>query len=758
MSRRRTAFLSVATLLLTAQAAVAAISFSSAEPISAAASPEFVAVGDLNRDGRSDVVVVSPSSDEIDIYLGSSVSPSRFASATVVRLHKPGRPALGDLNADNNLDLAVPEEGSRVVWILLGKGDGTFLSPRAVSLADAGIRTPTAVAIGDFDGVRNNDLAVTDRRQGKVFIRLNTGGNPPAFSAGGALEVGPEPVDIRAADFSGDGGLDLATLDFGGPRVKEIAVLLFQRVQAGFPVFASAQKFVAGEKPSSLNVADFDSDGISDIAMVDRPSTAASGTVVFLLSQGEGVFKPPQQMEIPCPFFTGGLSCQTRGIAVGDFDGDRNPDIAVVLKDPRRFSSTIDAMQIFAGQGDGSFAPGSVLTVGKSPTVVATGDFDGDQRVDIVVATKRVLAIQAFINISTPGEKSNGDLCVMGDECLSGRCTNGRCCATACADVERCDVPSFEGTCMPVPVEPVECEVDLDCERGEACVDGFCCDAGCNPRENRCDVSGFEGICIPKSENGVECSEAAACLSGFCRDDVCCNQDCQEGACDIEGHEGECQPRLPLGELCSTDEECGSNVCDVFDGICCVRRCDAATEDCSDDGTQCLPLEFTPGKTGAPAETPTRTPSQTATPTPLPDGTDCDDASQCESGNCVNNVCCVEPQCGEDEHCAMGSGECVPGTAPPRATPTPTPTRTVTPTRTATGIATFTPIGGPCGGECAPENCVNGFCVFTSRGGGCTTAGDGGDNVAMAALVPVVLWLGRRWQRRHAGARASSKA
>jgi len=576
--------------------------------------------------------------------------------------------------------------------------------------------------------------------------------------------------------FNDDGQTDLATLNLKGPIVKDVGVLIFERVTAGFPVFKEVQNFGVGENPFALKAGDFNNDGNDDLIMLNRLLAASDQAQVFL-AQGDGTLRAPVFFDIPCPFFTGGRFCRAQELGPGDFDDNDKLDLAILINDPRVIVST-DAMQVFAGRGDGIFVGGPVFPVGKNPTSVGTGDIIGSGNLDIVVSSKQGLQVQAFVNVSTPGDVGNGEPCFQGDECLSGRCTNGRCCATQCFDFERCDVPSQEGVCVRVD-PPVECVDDIDCiDQGrcqedpvrpcdtnsdcdelcllKGCRNGFCCDESCRIGENRCDVPGFEGICIPKGETGEECFEDADCSTGFCRDGFCCNQDCQSGACNFPTLEGECQPLLPDGEFCDNDDRvCLSGVCDDFDLICCNRPC-FEDEFCNVDG-RCETFDFaTP--TSVPTEDPNTTP--TTTPTPTGDqGSACTDGATCDDGLfCVNNVCCAVSQCNEDQHCELGTGTCVEG-PPPTATATPTPT----PTQDGQGgtTRTRTPVPGNCDASCPPQNCQpDGTCILSSRSGGSCAMGEptaDGRDALILALLPIGLWLGRRRQLRRAEVRVRTR-
>lgn len=745
MSRTRFAFvIALTSCLLPAHAARAGINLVGAAPTDAAPSPEYMVMGDLNQDGRMDTVVVSPRSAEVDVYIAadtpSSVGPVQAQHVGT----KPRRPALGDLNGDGRVDIAVPDQPAGSVWILLGRGDGTFLAPIKITVTDS--RRPFAVAIGNFDNIGNADLAVTDDRLGKVFLLLNNNDNPPSFQQAGDIDVGSQPDDIRAVDLNRDGKLDLLTLNLGGPRTKDLTVLLWKRVIDGFPEFATPQKYTVGQNPSQMVIADFNNDGLPDIALLNRPVGLPVGMniseVEVLLTRDDGVLVGPTAFPVPCPFPVAGATCRLQALAAGDFDGNGNIDLMVALADPRTLSLT-DGMQAFGGSGDGNFLPGPVFSIKKVPVSMAAGDITGDGRIDIAVANQRTLELQVFVNASTPGDTPNGESCSLGDECLSDRCSNGVCCATQCDATanEVCNVPGREGNCVPVPPVPVPCTLpdQPECMVTQFCVDDFCCDQLCEG--GHCNRPGFIGVCIPGIADGLPCSgDNLECSSNFCADNgggdfICCREACDGGFCDDTGV---CNEKLPLGESCDFPAQCLSSVCDPFDAICCNRQCDAIQEKCytvpGPDLGRCVDINRT--------EPPTPTPTPTLRLTPAARGTPCRARSECSSGFCVNEVCCTVDSCPADQHCEKGTGVCVSGPLTPTPTTIPTPLPTV-------------PSTDPCGGCDPGQRCVGGSCVFTSTSSGCSTTGEypARGNLAVVALLPLALWATRRWQLHRAQAR-----
>lgn len=737
---------SVWTVLIPPEAR-AGIDFQAATALPVPARPLHMVSGDLNQDGLTDLVVVSPASKTLAVYLAAD-SGAHFAPAVSYPLDSDNvqGPALGDLNRDGVLDVAVPVLTEGRIRLFLGRGDGTLT--RSFPDAD-NFSNPTSVAIANV--VASGDLLVTQRGGGVVMAASNYSSPPPSptpgaervlflapshpCAGGGRCDTGPRPDRIWLLDLNKDGKSDFVTLDVGGGRVKSVSVGIYRKENGRY--FQALRQYLFGENPESLIIVDVNEDGVPDLVGITQDVGAATSKITTVRGNADGTLAPPTSFTVNCPFFVGSASCRALALASGDFNGDGDVDLAVALNDPRADSSAQaqDALLVLVGRGNGQFDPGPVLPIGKGVLGLAAGDIGGDTLADVAVASTRVMSVQAFINRSTTGDLGNGEQCSFGDECASSRCIDDVCCASSCAEGERCDVPGREGVCQPIPVDPMTCEAADECE-STFCVNGYCCDRACVG--GRCDVAGLEGICVPGFSNGETCEDDTQCASMICSDNfVCCNERCEGGYCDERGI---CRPLLDLGDQCNLDQECASAVCDVFNGICCADRCDPISEDCNPDG-QCVSLEDTPN-----VQTPTPTPTRRSTPAPT--GDLCSVDSECLSGNCVNDVCCAVSECGADEHCAEGTGQCVAGGTPTR-------TRTQTPLPTIPEVNPCDPNPCPSGQKCIVGTGGEAVCVSTSSSSGCSTTGSAGSgNLLVVAAMPLLLWLGRRWQLQHAVARA----
>ena len=297
------------------------------------------------------------------VRAASPCAPPSFNTAPVIRFgvaSSPGSIVAGDFNRDGRGDLAVTSQtnGGRVA-ILLGAGDGTFLSPTFVAARDSTfpvLSSIEALVAGDFNGDGSPDLAVSWNAD-EISVMLGHGdgtfGGPSRLVGGGT-----GPTALKATDLNGDGKLDLV---LSNANSGDVSVLL----GTGTGTFGAPQRFPTGNTPDAVAAGDFNGDGKMDLAV-------SGGRAAILLGDGAGSFGAPSHFETAYSSYT---------VAAADFDGDGKTDLV--------FGHVFfDQITVVFGTGTGAFAGRLDIVTGKDARYVSTGDFNRDGRADILVANR----------------------------------------------------------------------------------------------------------------------------------------------------------------------------------------------------------------------------------------------------------------------------------------------------------------------------------------------------------------------------------
>ncbi len=275
MALRASHVLIAAQLILPA-AALAQCGLSYGPPISSSGAATLqMLLADFNGDARLDTCMLSNAGFTIGLGSGtgtfSPLAPVPVAAATCA--------AIGDFNGDSRIDIAVAQ--SSIVRMFLGVGDGTFTIGPSINTTAPGATTMAAADL-NHDGFI--DLLVNTSVNHSLAYYRNLGGGSFAAPINTAGVNGGVFV---LADFSGDNELDAVFLNTSSNTLERF-------IGSGFGPFAFTGSITTGLAPSSLAAADFNGDGRLDLACTPNGSQ-----IVTFTNTGSFSFGPGQTISVP---------------------------------------------------------------------------------------------------------------------------------------------------------------------------------------------------------------------------------------------------------------------------------------------------------------------------------------------------------------------------------------------------------------------------------------------------------------------------
>ena len=276
---------SVGVFLNTTPPGAATPSFAAQQSFACGKGPTDLALSDVNGDGKPDVVVVDLLDNSVAVLLNmanqGAATVTFAAPATFLTGSRPIKVAVSDLNGDGKPDIAVANSNSTTASLFInttpiGASDATFARGPALNIG----RLATTIAIADLNGDGKPDIVVaTLDRIAWVFTNTTApGAATAAFAAPQSFETSlvRPPVEIEVGDLNGDGIPDLAFADD-----VNYASVLANTTQTPLGLsFGASQTFDAGNSPASIAIADVNGDGRPDLVLAD----SGNGDVVVLLN------------------------------------------------------------------------------------------------------------------------------------------------------------------------------------------------------------------------------------------------------------------------------------------------------------------------------------------------------------------------------------------------------------------------------------------------------------------------------------------
>ncbi len=382
--------------------------------VSTGAIMQDVVLSDIDGDGRPDIVAAAGSANAVRVYrnisAGGSITLASFdAGVNFVVGNNPQGIAVGDIDGDGKPDVVAANMDGNTIGILRNTSvSGTVSFAARMNYATGS--NPKGVALGDVDGDGALDVVATNMVDATVSVFHNNSVNGTIAMAGQVvLATGASPRGVALADFNNDGKLDLGVVS--GPDAS-LSVHLNDYPSDTY--FAAREAFSLDVSGGSrgLAVGDIDGDGKPDVAaanqntaniVVLRNTSAAGGAVSFA---------PMQQFATPNgPQF----------LAMGDIDGDNKPDLVVSNTN----SSRMSVFRNTSAAGSVSFATRIDSIVGRGPIGIAVGDLNADGKPDIVTAHNGAQALTIFENDPVGFITGADSVCVNATIALSDATAGG---------------------------------------------------------------------------------------------------------------------------------------------------------------------------------------------------------------------------------------------------------------------------------------------------------------------------------------------
>ncbi len=298
------------------------------------ARPYSISIGDLDGDGKADLAVANSSSNTISVFrnTGSAGTISYAARVDFLTGSTPTSVSIGDLDGDGKSDMVVTNYGSDVISILRNTGSIGSISYAAKVDFITGT-APYSVSIGDLDGDGKADISVANQIDNTVSVFRNTGSvGSINYAAKVDFSTGTSPFSVSNGDIDGDGKVDLLTTNFTSNTVS-----VFRNTgSTGNISYAAKTDFTTGAAPISASIGDLDGDGKADLAVANQNSNTIS---IFRNVGSVGNISYSTKVD-----FTTGSSPQLASI--GDLDGDGKADLAIansVSSNVSVFRNTIGA-------------------------------------------------------------------------------------------------------------------------------------------------------------------------------------------------------------------------------------------------------------------------------------------------------------------------------------------------------------------------------------------------------------------------------
>lgn len=324
---------------------------------------------DSNVDANLDVLYIRDSPGRL-VFMKGSGTGTFTTSQTITIGTNPRDVDVADLNGDGFNDAVVALYGSDSIAVMLGNGNGTYLS---LSRYHSGGDGPQSLMIVDIDNDGDKDVMVANLTDFVMAIFKNDGAGNLTLHRQHAFK---DPQEITVGNFNSDAFPDIVFTSSGTKTLN----FLGNDGSGGFTNYQTVYFPTLNALPNASASADFNGDGNTDLVT----SNATGNTISYFSGAGAPNF-----------LFTHVLNINASGtpidVQAGDFNGDGNKDILVV-------EATSNLLAMYPGNGSGSFGAAVTASCSGTPTRLISADLDADGDLDAIVTYGASNSVEVFRN------------------------------------------------------------------------------------------------------------------------------------------------------------------------------------------------------------------------------------------------------------------------------------------------------------------------------------------------------------------------
>ncbi|MCB2156422.1 VCBS repeat-containing protein [bacterium] len=295
--------------------------------------------------------------DKVYVYPGQSSGFFRDPKILDLGSSQIETSCTADLNKDGMPDLVIGLIGSTSVLMFLADGLGGFHDPTSLQFTSLSSAVEK-ISVADMNGDGNQDLLLSALR-----LHILLGNGDGTFQESITTTIGSPSEYSVVSDFNNDGKIDF----FYGSGYTQLVLGNGDGTLETHEAPVTSMAWIAG-----METGDYDHDGNQDVAVVNMPSTGSPRELTILLGNGDGTFTVDSSYP---------LVGEALGLASEDFNRDGHLDFVC----DRHISSDSDGIQVFLGEGDGTFEELPPLPISYTWHIHTTvGDLDGDGILDLI--------------------------------------------------------------------------------------------------------------------------------------------------------------------------------------------------------------------------------------------------------------------------------------------------------------------------------------------------------------------------------------